>query len=126
MPKRKRTNRIDSPDVQGDDSWIELQLPTMREMSEKRTIIAHTQGQLDKLLANGSDDTEALAELQQQQEALTYTMFSEYIIDWNWVDDDDKSLPKPHNNPDIFAELTSAEIQFLSNAFSMSEAVKKR
>lgn len=93
---RVRIERIVSP-VQGADSWVELTRPkvkTIRQILEKY-------GEL------GGDDV-----LKNMDAARD--MCVACIHKWNWVDDDDQPLPQIKDNPDVFDELTTAEVSWLS------------
>lgn len=78
MPKRKTTYRVDSTEVQGEGSWIEL------------TYLTHGEVQAS-LKAKGGDDQELL---------------QRHIVAWNWVDSEGKPLgdPKDHTDDMLVSE----------------------
>ncbi len=59
-------------------------------------------------------DVEGAKRLEKQMWAMT----SEAVLDWDWVDGDDKPLPKPHQNPAIFDELTMQEIFLIAESLN--------
>lgn len=50
----------------------------------------------------------------------------QYVLDWNWVDDDGNDLPKPLGNPDVFKKLTGQEIKYLAEAVSGSDDLRAK
>ncbi len=97
MPQRKSVRRYESPDVQGDDSWIEISRLTV---GEARVINEHR----DK------DDLDAF-------EAVL-PIYQKHIVGWNWVDDDGEPLPLPKDDPDVVDQLTDLEFEFVANCLS--------
>lgn len=103
MPKRIKVRKVETPELQGDDSWVTLQSPTMEEYEAFGTVLKSAQAEND--------------------ENAVYQQLSKFVIEWNWVDDDDVPLPQPHDNPDVFRKLTGAELGFLSRSLQSTSDV---
>lgn len=95
MPERQRVKKLPSPAVQGADSWVQIKAITVGEAKKLQRL-------------NGAGESEI--------DRASRELMSEYVLDWNWVDDAGEPLPKPNANPDIFDLLTPAEIQFIAGA----------
>jgi len=97
MPQRQAVRKIDSTEVQGDGSWVRMRKPKGRDIKEA----------MKKNEAQGEDagGLEAYAD--------SMDLLRTHVLEWNWVDDDDKPLPHPQD-ADVFDELTIGEIQFLT------------
>ena len=98
MPERKGTRRIDSNEVQGADSWIEIR---PLRVAELRALFTSTQ-----------DVSDTLSTLD-----ITAAQFAEVVSEWNWVDEDGQALPQPHHNPAVFDQLTNEEWYWIGNVF---------
>lgn len=94
MPQRQNTRRVSSEAVQGEDSYIVIRSPTVREA---RSIA----DQWDKW-----DDGERVDALKA------------IIAGWNWVDDAGQPLTQVQDNPQIILDLTGNEIQFIIDAMA--------
>ena len=104
MPQRKSTRRFESPDIQGDDSWIEVSRLTVGEARQ----INQAQGKTDQ------DSFEAVLPLYQS-----------HIVNWNWVDDDGEPLPLPKDDPGVIDQLTDQEFAFVAECLSGDEETQK-
>lgn len=92
MPQRQNVKRIESGPVQGDDSFVTLRRPTMRqaqEIGEKWT------------QWGDSERVGALAPM---------------VEEWNWVDDAGAPLPQAREQPEIILDLTDLELRFIVGA----------
>lgn len=105
MPERQRVRKLPSPAVQGADSWVQIKAITVGEAKRLQRL-------------SGADESEV--------DAASRKLMSEYVLDWNWVDDVGNPLPKPHENPDVFDFLTPAEVQFIANALGGGGDDKKK
>jgi len=99
MPKRPDAIRhIETPDLQGEDSWVEIRRAKGRD--------------LKKIIPMGArlraDDTPDLEKYEFSEQRLR-----DLIVAWNWVGDDGKPLPLPRDQADITEELTEDELLFL-------------
>lgn len=97
MAKRinKLSPKVDSKEVQGEGSWVKLKQPTLNDMQNLGTI------------------GESL------EEKLEYSkeLLSQFVVEWNWVDDEGEPLPQPTG--EIIAELPFQEVQFLLDALNL-------
>lgn len=106
MAKRQNTRKIPSVEVQGEDSFVTVRKVTWAQVieSQKKVLAAGTADDapptLDAVLAN---DT-AIRE-----------MLRTNVIGWNWVDDDGRPLPLPHDEGS-FNLLSLDEVTFLVQA----------
>ena len=79
------TLKIRTPEIQGDDSWVEV-IPFI---VEERLSLPRAFDRID--------------------------MLKERVTGWNWVDKDGKALPQPSDEPDAFRQLTTFELSALSD-----------
>jgi hypothetical protein len=124
MPKRNRDKLIEGSQLQGMDSFVRVKIVSVEEALSM---------QLPPLvIPEGADDDERArleAEYNTASELNAREKLCQYVLDWNWVDDNDQPLEKPFNNPEVFRKLTGQEIRFLVMAVSGSDdlrAQKKR
>lgn len=92
MSKRQSVKRHESVEVQGEGSFVVVSAVKVKEIRAIRKISDSPE----------FDDFEGGIKL-----------LSRHVVDWNWVDDDDKPLPTPKEKPEIIEELTDQESQFL-------------
>lgn len=114
MPKRQSTKTIETPEMQGDDSWIKVRPPTVKESKKHRNTLREIERQLEDVQSAGGDSLKE-QELDDEKETLGLQFMSTFFIAWNWVDDDDESLPQPLDNPDVFESCNAFEIKYLGN-----------
>jgi len=110
MPKRIRVREIPSPELQGEDSWVKVKAPTMAEFNQIQSLPA----QMQELAATEGVAADVIKKMAKEYEEL----IAQFILEWNWVDDDDKPLPQPHNNPEIFDQLTAPEVMWLGGVLN--------
>lgn len=84
----KRTYRVDSPDIQGEGSFVEFKRLTFEEM--KPVLAAKEHQSWERVKAS--------------------------VVTWNWVDDAGEPLPNPHEHPEVLETLISEEVLFLMRA----------
>lgn len=127
MPKRQSTKIIPTPEMQGDDSWIKVRPPTVKESKKHRNTLREIEQQLEDVLNAGGDALKE-QELEDEKESLGLEFMSSFFVEWNWVDDDDKPLPQPLGNPDVFELCNAFEVKYLGeliNNLMGSEDEKK-
>lgn len=90
-------------DVQGDDSYVVITLP---EVAEIREILGHD-GQDVETFEDGAG------------------VIARHVLEWNWVDDDDKPLPVPTKDPSVVDRLTTLEYKALIEFLLGSEEDRK-
>lgn len=97
MPKRITTYRVDSAEVQGEGSWVEMSYITY--------------GERLKALKGGS-------------KTFANDILNEHILAWNWVDSDGKPFGDPQ---DCLVDLFPPEREFLIGKLfnPKSEAAEK-
>jgi hypothetical protein len=124
MPKRNRDKLIEGSQLQGADSFVRVKIVSVEEALSM---------QLPPLvIPEDADDDERErleAEYNLASELNAREKLCQYVLDWNWVDDNDQPLAKPFNNPEVFRKLTGQEIRYLVTAVSGSDdlrAQKKR
>jgi len=100
MPKRKSIREIPSPEIQGEDSWVKVKPMTYGEQRVFRLRMRELRGDEEALELEGCK------------------LLAEWVVDWNWVDENDEPLPKPEGNPKVIDGLLSHEIQFLTQSLS--------
>lgn len=89
--KYKLYRTIPSDAVQGEGSWVKTKSLSLDELVE--------------LSQNGENQLPAIE--------VGYKALAHIIVDWNWVDDEDKSLPKPPEDPEVIRRLPFQEVNFL-------------
>lgn len=113
MPKRQSTKRVDTPEVQAPDGFIELRSLTFEENQDYAQKIKALQ---DELGIN-PNDPEALGKVALNGDNNLLDLINERIAacirDWNWVDDYEKPLPLPSSDLSVFERLTGEEYQLL-------------
>ncbi len=115
MPIRQSVKTVQTPELQGDDSWVKLRRLTLGESLD-----------LDKEQRKLA--REGLSELS-PEERLEYArvglkVVAQCILDWNWVDDEGVPLPKPSDDPLVVERLTDQEIVFLTGFFQVEDKDK--
>ena len=103
MPERKNKVRLETSEVQGKDSYVDLTLPTV--------------GEVESVLEVEGKSLDAF-----QQSSVTVAA---HIVGWNWVDDDGNQLPLPRDEPGIMKILTAEEFKVLVNGLFGSEEKRK-
>jgi hypothetical protein len=112
MPERKVSHRVETPDIQGDDSYIVLRPMTVGEVL---SLQRNTERSAKK--RRGLRGLWARMRKKQLTQADIYESFVKrvlsYIADWNWVDDHGQPLPKPREDAGVAALLTNFELEGL-------------
>lgn len=104
MAKRKHRTlrRVDTTEVQGEGSFVVVQRMTW--------------GVMKNLLPEADKLT---------QREVAVKLIPQLVIDWNWVDDDGKELPKPKDNPEVFDQVNDEELEFLLRCLDFEQADTK-
>ena len=84
--------RYETEEVQGEGSYVVL---SSLKVGEVRKLRKQSDGEGDEVLAG-------------------LKMLSTHILEWNWVDDNDKDLPLPKGKIAVMDELTNEEVELLS------------
>lgn len=111
MPTRSAVNKVKTP-VQGDDAWVVIKQPTYGDIRRLTSLAKEGVGsvQADKLTENLD---------------FTASVVSDFVLDWNWVDDDGNPLPKPKGNPQVVEQLTTEEVQAICSLVLDADSIKK-
>ncbi len=126
MPKRQSARRIDSEEIQGDDSYIEIRFPkvkVMRTYREQMTELSKTMEELQKVSIKDRNTT-AILGLSTQVELLGDELINAHLKAWNWVDDDENPLPQPYED-DVLDMLETNERTWILQQFQISASEKK-
>jgi hypothetical protein len=105
MPRRRNFIRAETPDVQGEDSYIVVTLPTTKDLKE--------------LVSLESDDNVRAFESGAD-------LIRKHVREWNWVNDDGEPLPLPKENPDVIDDLTAQEFRTVLDVMTGSADGKKK
>lgn len=133
MPKRQRTRTI-MGGPQGDDAKLVIRKITIGESkamqaeyealqsqtAEVEKQLAATRQQLNEAV-NGEAPTIAkeLKTLQAKRDDLNNqanSLLAPFVMEWNWVDDDDEPLPQPREGAEVLDALLTDELNFIANA----------
>lgn len=145
MPSRQNVKRIVTPiEIQGEDAFVTIKAITIDEAKALQDLSIKIDKELEperkRLLEqyaveNGLEvkdltDTQkiiALADSQAVKEAekFFYKYYADYVMDWNWVLEDDTPMNKPHGNPDVFGTLTAQEFGYIQSLFQQDSKNEK-
>ena len=103
MPKRKNVHKVKTEDLQGEDSFVIICIPSVKKV---RTLLKTAGSTLETFDAGAS-------------------IIAEHVVEWNWVDNDGEPLPQPKDDPSVVDELTSDEYKRLSEIILGSEDQRK-
>ena len=93
MPQRQSIKRVDSANVQGEGSWVDVRR------------ITYGMG-VDAQKLQSTTETSSLDVY--KRKLITYL-----VAAWNWVDDEGQLLPTPKENPAVIDSLLDTEIMWL-------------
>lgn len=99
MPQRQYIITHDSTKVQGEGSFIKIK--------------AMKYGEAKDLLKSVEKATSDLEKMKMSEQ-----LIFDYVYDWNWVDENDKPLPLPKDDPTVIDSLTQTEIEFIAGLMS--------
>ena len=94
MAKRIAYRRFETPDLQGEDSYVLL---SGLKLGERREYIKASKVKDFDMIEAGS------------------ALFVKHIVGWNWVDDDNNPLPLPSDDPEVINDLTDLETEGIAN-----------
>lgn len=92
MSKRRSVQKHPCDKVQGEGSYVILSAVKVREI---------------RILRKMGDDPDF------DEFEGGIKLLARHIVDWNWVDDEGKPLPKPKEDAEVIDELTNEESEFL-------------
>ena len=116
MPERMATRKVETPNVQGPDSYVMLRPMTVGEVislqqeAEGSTAAATRLWLRVKRILRIKDKP--------QTRSQNYATFArrvlDFVADWNWVGDHGEPLPNPRECPDVVRSLTDSELLALT------------
>jgi len=104
MPKRLSVKRVETPSIQGEDSYVVVSAVKVKEIQRTRRLSLEDDT-FDGFVA-GLD------------------MIRAHVLGWNWVDDDGTPLPVPKDDPSVIDELSTEEVTYLANLLTGEEESK--
>lgn len=104
MPVRQRPEKKVFGGPQGEDAFVVVKRLTVEESN------AFTE-QFQSLEASATD-----GETRANNEMIARKAIADLVLDWNLVDNDDKPLPKPYQNADVFGQLYNEELTWITKA----------
>jgi hypothetical protein len=114
MPERVVARKVETPDVQGEGSWILLRPMTVGEI----LALQREANKKPDLLARIKAVTKRLFRIRDGQ-PIVYESFARRMIGlvagWNWVDEYGEPLPDPRQYPDVVLKLTDSELLAIAN-----------
>ena len=119
MPKRNSIREIPSPEIQGEDSWVKVKPMTYGEQKAFRVRMRELEVDEDV------QDKEAQNAAEDARELEGCRLLAQWVVDWNWVDEEDKPLPKPEGKPEVINDLLDHEVKFLIATLSGDEGAVK-
>jgi len=104
MARRNPVKQHETPDLQGEGSYVKMTLVKVGEVRKLRS----------------REKTEE--DFNSFEEGLE--LLSAHIVEWNWVDDEGEPLPSPLNNSEVLDMLTDEEATHLVQLLMGEEAAK--
>ena len=109
MPKRVTTRRIETPELQGEESYIEVKLISFGMSRQIRVF-----EMLGNARVRNDLKPDEIGKLVDQESKLTENVIFDHLLGWNWVNDNGEPLPLPKTSGDL-DKLTLDEIFFILN-----------
>ena len=144
MPKRHSVKTIITPyELQGseeDQAWIKFKPPTMGEAQELRLIQQDVNLKIERALSDYSAEiNKPIAELTDEDKQLAFDkagltddvmnkanqVLAQFILEWNWVDDNDSPLPQPKDDFRVFDLLYPQEYSHVMSLFNSGDNNEK-
>lgn len=116
MPQRQITRRVETPEIQGEDSWIALRPMTVGEALRLQRGAEKMPGLGKRFIALVKRLFRIKENSYPKSRAYESSMkrILAFVADWNWVDDRGEPLPNPRQNPDVVKHLTNTEVLALA------------
>ena len=141
MPKRSSVKIATTPvEIMGEDAYVKYRPLTMNEARELREKVGAIEekrqsaltdycGKNDKVITELTDDERntAYTEAGLTDELLDFAdrEFSKFIIEWNWVYDDDTPMPQPSEDYKVLGQLYGHEYRYIMSLFNPDENTEK-
>ena len=110
MAKRQTVKRHETPEIQGEGSYVVVTGIKVRDIRRLRKMVRNEGLQKRNELhrAKGEPEEEPTDEFEE-----SLKLVAKHVAEWNWVDDDGEPLLVPIGNPEVMDELTNEEAVFL-------------
>lgn len=105
MARRNNKSRIPTDAVQGEGSYVVLRRMTVDELTG-----------LGKAMEGANTE---------EQIAYSRAIVSQYVEEWDWVDDEGQPLPFPKDDPSVVGKLTDLELKTIIEGFNPENDKKK-
>lgn len=131
MAKRRDVLRFKSDVVQGQGSYVELRSPSWGELQSFSENLSAMEGEEPARPIAAADDDDVIVradegtpideigpEQSPQKSKVSGALERQLValvMDWDWVDGDDRPLPLPKDDPSVVQRLTAREIGFLND-----------
>lgn len=141
MPKRSSVKKVPTPvEIMGEDAYVIYRPITVQEARDLRSkageIEKQTQSALEKYAKENnkaiadltdSDKDKAYGDSGLTDELVNYAdrEFSKYILEWNWVDDNDEPMPMPKDDYTVMGKLYPHEYNYIMSLFTPDEQTEK-
>lgn len=109
MPQRSAVVKVKTP-IQGDDAWAVIKQPTYGDIRRLSTAVKSVDVKVENLTENLD---------------FTSKLITDFVLQWNWVDNDGNPLPQVSSDPKVIDELTTEEVQQLCELVMDGEKIKK-
>ena len=118
MAKRQSIYVINSPEIQGEGSWVKVKRVEYGEAKKVRKFLRALDREIERVKDGTSQNGKSEEDLRDEQVAYNDQFISSKILAWNWVDDDDVPLPVPSQEPSVLDALDVQEMDWLSDVLS--------
>jgi len=109
---RTRTRRVETDELQGEGSYIIIKRATVNEAQELRKIQTTRPPDVEGL--DRDEAQELMDAFSEDLELRARTFLANFILEWNWMNDDDQIFPLPDvDHLDVFGDLTTDELSFI-------------
>jgi hypothetical protein len=122
MAKRLNNLKISSEHLQGENSFISLKVLTVEQWTQRQELVLEA----NKALKNEeltADERQAIIDGVNKR---LNNLHAQIITGWDWVDNDDKPLPLPCEDPGVWDQLTMREVAFIIEQIERSAAEEKK
>jgi hypothetical protein len=124
MAKRQSIYVINSPDIQGEGSWIKVKRVEYGEAKKVNRQLRLMKREKEQAAA-GAGNGRSEDEVQDALTAYNDAWIAEHLLDWNWVDDEGVPLPAPSKDPTVLDRLDVQEMAFIDEVLTGERDQKK-
>ena len=121
MAKRQTVKRHETPEIQGEDSFVVVTGIKVRDIRKLRKMVRNEglQERNEEHREKGEPEEEPIDEFEE-----SLKLIAKHVADWDWVDDDGEPLLVPKEHPEVMDELTNEEAVFLTELMIGKDAAK--